>query len=420
MPEIKDGNERVKMKITGVLVDMMVEIDPETYGPFVVYERGRKVLYVLVLRAIYGMLQAALLWYKKFQKELEENGFIFNPYDPCVANRMVNGKQQCIRFHVDDLMSSHVDPKVNDDFLKWLNEMYGNYGEVKATRGNTHDYLGMTLIFKDKKVTVDMTDYVENMLAEFPLKLKKSETAMTPAGDNLLNFGAGKKLEKERAEIFHMTVARGLFLTKRARPDIQPTIAVLCTRVKEPNTSDWEKLVRMMKYLNGTRKLKLVLGADDLRSIKWSVDASFAVHPDFKSHTGAVQTFGHGAVQSMSKKQKLNTRSSTESELVAADDAVTQVLWMKMFMEAQGYPISKNILHQDNKSTILLEINGRKSAGKRSRALNVRYFFLTDQIKKGNVTVEYCPTDEMSGDFMTKPLQGEKFRKFRRAIMGEQ
>ena len=82
-------------------------------------------------------------------------------------------------------------------------------------------------------------------------------------------------------------------------------------------------------------------------------------------------------------------------------------------MEAQGYMIDDNILYQDSKSTILLQENGRKSAGKRSRALNVRYFFLTDQVEKGNLRITYCPTDDMTSDYMTKPLQGEKSHKFR-------
>lgn len=87
-------------------------------------------------------------------------------------------------------------------------------------------------------------------------------------------------------------------------------------------------------------------------------------------------------------------------------------------MEEQGFEIKENILFQDNKSAILLEENGRKSAGKRSRALNVRYFFLTDQVEKGNLSIEYCPTNEMIADYMSKPLQGDKFRKFRAEIMG--
>ena len=129
-------------------------------------------------------------------------------------------------------------------------------------------------------------------------------------------------------------------------------------------------------------------------------------------------TFGRGVPQSLSRKQKLNTRSSTEAELVGADDASVMILWTKLFMEAQGYPIRKNILYQDNKSTILLETNGKRSSSKRTRAFNIRYFFLTDQIEKGNLSVEYVPTGEMIGDFMTKPLQGELFKKFKRMIMG--
>ena len=178
-------------------------------------------------------------------------------------------------------------------------------------------------------------------------------------------------------------------------------------------------MIRLLRYLNGTEEAKLILSAENLSVIKWYVDAAFAVHTDFKSHTGAVMTFGQGAIQTLSRKQKLNTKSSTDAELMGADDAAVMILWTMLFLEAQGYKVERNVLYQDNKSAILLEINGKKSAGKRSRALNIRYFFLTDQVEKGNLKIEYCPTENMIGDYMTKPLQGEKFRKFRKSIMGE-
>ena len=194
---------------------------------------------------------------------------------------------------------------------------------------------------------------------------------------------------------------------------------MLSTRVKSPTESDWKKLIKLLEYLKGTSKLCLKLRADNLQVVKWYVDDSFAVHPDYRSHTGAVMTLGEeGSIISMSKKQKLNTRSSTEAELVGADDTTTMILWTGLFMEQQGYSLKKNVLFQDNKSAILLENKGKRSAGKRSRALNVRYFFLTDQDKKGNLSIEYCPTDKMWADFMTKPLQGEKFRKFWDEILG--
>ena len=150
------------------------------------------------------------------------------------------------------------------------------------------------------------------------------------------------------------------------------------------------------------------------------MDASFGVHQDFKSHTGAMMSMGGGAFQSFSKKQKLNTRSSNESELVALDDVSVHIMWTKLFLEHQGYSVEKNIVFQDNRTSMLLEINGLKSAGKRSRAINLRYFWMTDQIKKGNVSIEYCPTGEMKADFFTKPLVGAKFFRFRKSILGEE
>ena len=123
-------------------------------------------------------------------------------------------------------------------------------------------------------------------------------------------------------------------------------------------------------------------------------------------------------VQSISTKQKLNTSSSTTSELVGVDQVLPMVMWTPLFLEAQGYKVKNNIVYQDNKSMILLEKNGKRSSGKRTRVLNIRYFMITDQIEKGNLEIRYCPTNDMVGDFMSKGLQGVKFNKFRKIIMG--
>ena len=376
MPEVKPNEDRVMMKITGVLVDMLVQLFPEVYGPYVVFENGRKLLYVQVLRAIYGLLQAALLWYKKFKYDLEEQGFKFNPYHPCVANRMIKGSQHTILFHVDDLKCSHKKITVNDEFAKWLDETYGQHGKVKIHCGKVHDCLGMKLDYSEKKkIKIDMRDFVKGMLDSFPIKFKEGETATTPAGEDLFRQKSSndKKLQQDKAEAFHTTVAQELFLTKRGRPDLQELL-FLCTRVQQPNEEDWEMLNRLMKYVNGTKELVLTLSAEQLNILKWFVDAAYAVHADFKSHTGMTMTMAQGAIMSMSRKQKLNTKSSTTAELVGADDAATMMLWTKLFMEEQGYKIEENVLYQDKKSAILLEKNGRKSMGKQSCALNVQYF----------------------------------------------
>ena len=153
-------------------------------------------------------------------------------------------------------------------------------------------------------------------------------------------------------------VAKGLFLSKRSRPDIQMTIAFLCTRVRKPTMEDLDKLHHLLYYLKRTKDECLILKMDNTGTIKWYIDVAYAVHPDMRSHTGAVMTLGKGAVVSISSKQKVNARSSTEAELIGIDDIISNVLWAKLFMQHQGIEIKHNIVYQDNKSTILLAENG--------------------------------------------------------------
>ena len=128
-------------------------------------------------------------------------------------------------------------------------------------------------------------------------------------------------------------------------------------------------------------------------------------------------SLGKGAIQAVSTKQKINTRSSTEAELVSVDDIISKVLWTKLFMEGQGIDVEENLMFRDNQSSMKLELNGKASSGKRTRHFNIKYFFITDLIKRGEVSIEYCPTDAMLSDYMTKPLLGEKFKFFRKALM---
>jgi hypothetical protein len=104
-------------------------------------------------------------------------------------------------------------------------------------------------------------------------------------------------------------------------------------------------------------------------------------------------------------------------ELVGANDVMPQILWTRYFLEAQGYKVEGNVLYQDNKSAMLLESNGRGSSSKRTRHINIRYFFITDRIANGELSIEHCPTGVMLSDYFTKPLQGAPFREFRDRIM---
>jgi KUP system potassium uptake protein len=178
------------------------------------------------------------------------------------------------------------------------------------------------------------------------------------------------------------------------------------------------KLKRVLEFLKGTLEDYRIVGADDVTIMQTWVDASHAVHKDMKSHTGGVVSFGRGAVMSKSSKQKLNTKSSTESELVGASDYLAYPTWAKKFLGSQGYVLKQNIFHQDNKSTIKFEENGRKSCGPNSRHIDIRYFWIKDRLGLEDFEVRYCPTEQMLADFFTKPLQGGLFKKLRAVVMG--
>lgn len=434
--EEEDAEHRVIVRIRGPLVDILVNVAPGVYGPYVSYNKGgQKVLLVQCLNALYGTMVASLLYYKKFVKSLINHGFKLNPYDGCVANKVEKGKQITICFHVDDCKISHESPEVVDKTIEWLRSEYESIfedgsGAMKVSRGKIHKYLGMSLDFTHKREChVSMYDYLQEILETFDLASKEHGDKNASAKNKSIKKSAAphnlfivnedcEKVPSKVGAVFHTIVAKMLYVTKRARPDTSLAVAFLTTRVRAPDTDDWEKLCHLMEYLRGDLQRPLVLGADSDGILMWYVDASFAVHPNMRSHTGGGLTMGRGFPIVVSTKQKLNTRSSTESELIAVDDVMPIILWTRNFLLEQGYGVIENLLLQDNKSAILLEKNGRKSSGKRTRHVNIRYFFITDRINMKEISVEWCPTKDMVADFMTKPLQGSHFRKLRDYIMG--
>ena len=133
--------------------------------------------------------------------------------------------------------------------------------------------------------------------------------------------------------------------------------------------NDWGKLKWLMGFLKANADDVLTLYADSSDTIVFHVDAAFAVH-----HTGATMTLGKGIFQSVSMKQKINTQSSTECELVLTDAVISNMVWTKLFLEAQGFAIKENIIHRDNQSTMKLDHTVKTGSGKRTCHFNITYF----------------------------------------------
>ena len=171
MPSSKHKSMMKQTMSSGVIVDWLVKVVLKVYAMYVaVNGRGEKSLLVECFNAIYGTMVAGLLYYRKFSNSLEKRGFVMNPYDPCVWNKMIKGKQMTICFHVDDCKISHVNARVINYTIAWLREEYESIfingtGKMKVARGKVHMYLGMTLDFTTPKlVKVTMIDHVNEII----------------------------------------------------------------------------------------------------------------------------------------------------------------------------------------------------------------------------------------------------------------
>lgn len=187
-----------------------------------------------------------------------------------------------------------------------------------------------------------------------------------------------------------------LYLSQRVRSDLQPAVSFLCTRVNALDEHDWKKLTHLMKYLQAPSFLPFKLKTCGKVTYIY-VDGAHVVHLDMKGHGGVFASEGKGAMYSSSTKLKLNPLRPTESELVTVGEKLLKSVWFRLFCIAQEgrYSNEDTRLLQDNQSAMLLENNGKSLAGKGSKQIDIRYFFVTDLIKKGHFDVQYCPTEEM-------------------------
>lgn len=400
-------HKTVRMLLDKDLAEVLCQVDPKYRR----YLRADGKLLVKLKKALYGCVESAKLWYDLCKSGLESLGFEENPYEPCVFNKYVSGRQVSIALYVDDLMVTCTDERILNDVIQSLGQLFDG---ATMHSGPVHSYVGMLFDFTDPgQVHIRMDGYIEDFLQDYGV----TGVAATPAASDLFEVDLNaEELDMETSDIFHSRVAKILYLAKRSRPDLITTTSFLATRVQSPTTQDMNKLQRLLKYINGTRDLWLTLEADDDWGLFAYIDASYGTHPDGKSHSGICMLLGKGCLYVQSTKQKLVSKSSTEAEIIAVSDGLSEVLWVRNFLLHQGVDLGPAIIYQDNMSTMALIEKGR-STSSRTRHINIRYFFVKDRVQSGEVVIKHMPTDQMLADLLTKPIQGYLFRRLRAKIL---
>jgi hypothetical protein len=374
------------------------------------YADGKGRVVARLDKALYGCVQSARRWYDRLRGVLERLGFVANSYDPCVFNTLRDGRQITVCCYVDDLLCTCV----KRESIIWLHrELAKEFKKVKVCEGDEFEFVSLEVIQRDGNVSVSMDKYVRSLLGEWGGDGKDG----APAGQDLMKRDySSPLLNSADKELFHHRVARLLYFAKRVGPDLLLAVNVLSSYVKSPNQEDMDRLDRVYRYLNANKERRIDFWRDAKVEVCSYIDASFACHDDYKSRTGCVLMCCGAYVGAWTSKQGLNTKSSAEAELVGLTDECGWAIWARNWIEAQGHEPGVVKIFQDN--TSVAEILKRGPVAQlRTRHLSIRYHFVADLIKRKELKIEPCGTENMLADGLTKPLVGATFKKIRASLI---
>jgi hypothetical protein len=400
--EAEMGSEEVYVELDPAVVKIAARMEPSLQR----YISEKGTIAARLNKALYGCVQSARLWYEKLRGVLEGLGFAINPYDPCVFNRVRDGKQITVCAYVDDLLVTCA-LAAN---LTWLrDELSKVFKKVKYCDEDEIEFVSLEISQRRGQIDVRMDKYATSLLEEWGGTGKDA----SPARPDLFKVDTDSpKVADELSVLFRRRVARLLYLAKRVAPELLLPVSHLSSSVNDVRESHMEDLERVYRYLNANPSHVIQYWKGAEVEVSSYVDSSHASHSDFKGRTGCVLLCAGGFVGAWSTKQSINTKSSTESELVGLTEDCSWVIWARNWVLGQGYNPRAAVVFQDN--TAVQDILKRgPSAELRTRHLSVRYHFVADLIKRGEIIINYCPTNDMLADMLTKPLVGEQFARLR-------
>lgn len=386
----------------------------------------------LLKKSLYGLKQSPRNWYKLISTFIvDEMGFKATVSDPCLFVKVSRTGEEMILFlFVDDLQVGVADA----DEAEWA-----EYQALLKERFNITDLgestymLGMR-IARDRAagtITLSQEPYFDKALARFGLD--KCKTAPTPgvkAGgrDSVMRDSPSRKREGGKASkpidvlLYQEKVGTLMYAAISTRPDIAYAVNKLARHMLAPTAENGRACDRVFRYLAGTKSLGLVFGRNrDAKGISVSAyaDADWGGdQSDRRSTTGWIAMLNGDPISWASKRQKVVSQSSCEAELYAEAAGINELKWLSGLLGELGVRVtSAPTLFGDNQSTQSLTRNGIKS--ERTKHIDIKYHFVTDEVEKGNVQLQWIPTTEQLADVLTKALGVQQHTALIKQLMAQ-
>ena len=368
---------------------------------------------VILKKSLYGLPESNMLFEKERNIHLALAGFHASINEPSVFVRydITKNRYSLLFMHVDDgQMFTTCRLHWNDVVVN----LEKRFGELTKTEESTQ-HVGVTFQrFTDGSFITSQSGYIERMIEEFYVTDVKSN----PSALNLyedLNEDDCVPIDIK----WYQRVEGSLIYLLLTRHDIRKEIVYLGGKSSKPCIGDMKKITRVLQYLNSTAMYGPRYFTMDGPVLYGYVDASFNVHPDTRSHSGYFACIGKESapVLSFSSKQKsCVSLSSMEAEYVALNELTKVIVHTRRFLAEIGFPQKEpTTIFEDNESTINLA-NG-PSIGKKSKHIQLRYHYLRDMVKTGEIKMEYIETAKQRANILTKPLATAQFVKERNMLM---
>ncbi|KXZ41531.1 hypothetical protein GPECTOR_411g255 [Gonium pectorale] len=361
-------------------------------------------------KALYGLKQASRAWHTLLKSTLEEQGFKASAADPTLFVRTSPTGPMYVVVHVDDFLIAGE----NDAEVRILASLKGKF-EMRELDGATY-FLGIEIAYDRGKGELRMSQrkYAMEVLERF--EMADCNPRVVPMAPSAVLRRAGEKEEPfDEASRFRELIGALMYLAVYTRPDIAQGVYRLARYMAKPTKAHWEHAKGILRYLRGTCDLGLVFGGDGKPVVTAFSDSDWAGDLDTRrSTTGFVFVFNGAAVSWRSRLQPTVAASSVEAEYMAASSATREALWLEQLLAEFGMKASPIRIKTDNQGALSLIKNPVLT--ERSKHIDIQHHFVRERASRGEVAFEYCPTESMVADTLTKPLGEAKFVPFRRQM----
>jgi hypothetical protein len=368
--------------------------------------KGQEGKVLRLRRAIYGLKQAALAWWKELDQSVKQLGFKRLYADAGLfVCRHADGTMLIMLAYVDDIL--FIGP--NKSLLASKKALFMERWECRDL-GDCKEFLRMRLERKNGKIYLDQKDYLKKVLERFGMTNARYAATPLPAGYKPLNH-TGSADHKLRSK-YQSVIGSLLYIMLGTRPDIAYAVTKLSQFSANPSQEHLDKALYICRYLAGTANYALVFDGPSNRGLIAYTDSDWAADPiKRRSVTGYFFKLANGIISWQSRSQKTVALSSTEAEYMALSDCSRQAVWMKSVYSELGMPLGPIPICGDNQGSIFISSNPVQE--RRSKHIDIRYHYVRECIEEGRIEMFFIDGSQNPADMFTKNLGQAKFEQFR-------